>query len=330
MTSKEDIKKLFHSSNVQALSPEHDSTNFVFSVSSDEGSCIVKVPKCLDDDLSNTFWHGLNSLFGLNHQGSIKNLKFVSEFINKFGTIQVPKVLKADATSDNAIERPFVILEKMQGSSVFEGSELESQVMQNEDFAFQLGKHISALHRQKLNYFGSFENKKYALNEWPKKFHETMRLLGKSRQALQDKGVQRLLPHYLEEALKIKAPTSTSLIMLDCWPNQFLISQNCFTACIDIEAYVVGPMALELTLLELWIGDLSRFKEGYFSVNTPWPEEIEDNREVYRFFLFLLYGCPEKGLEACIYSNPKFPEGDRIQARIYTPRLRPPGYPGFR
>ena len=91
----------------------------------------------------------------------------------------------------------------------------------------------------------------------------------------------------------------------------------------------VSPLK-ELTLIELWFGPLGKFIEGYFSVNSHWPEEIEDHRELYRHFRFLLYGCLDAGLDACIHSRAKFPQRDRVRARISAPRLVPPGYLGLK
>ena len=330
----EKIKALFHSNHIEVkrLLPGYDNTNFVFDVVSDEGCCIVKVAKCIDNP-NNTFWQGLSLLFNLSHGISIRHQQTTANYINQHGTIEVPRVLKADATSNNVLEAPFVILEKIAGEPIPQASDLEQRVMQeDENFAIQLGQHMGSLHLKRMNYFGTFNEQKYDLNLWPQKLQKAISILGKSRKALQDPGVQKMLPYYLAEAAKLKAPQVSSLIMLDCWPSQFLVSKNHdqFSACIDIESYAVGPVALELTLLELWLGSLGKFKEGYFTVNALWPEEIEEAREVYRFFLFLLYDCPEQGLDACIYSNAKFPQADRVRARLISPRLRPPGYPGLK
>lgn len=326
---KEKIKALFSPDRVEVVSinPGYESTNDVFEIISDKGQCIIKVAKSLEQ--GDTFWRGLNTLFGLTHANSIQNQAAIADQINQFGTIKVPRVLKADPTSNNVIGMPFVILEKCPGEPIPEGSELEQHIIQDEHFAFQLGRHIGSLHANQNAYFGTFKNNPISLRQWPTKLQEAISVLARSRKALQDEGVQRMLPYFLEKAAKLTIPSSASLILLDCWPSQFLIAQNAFFG-IDIEAYVVGPPALELTLLELWLGSLSQFKEGYFSVNPIWPEEIEEAREVYRFFIFLLYGCPEQGLDNCIYSNAKFAEGTKLRARITAPRLRPRGYPGFR
>lgn len=98
------------------------------------------------------------------------------------------------------------------------------------------------------------------------------------------------------------------------------------SALIDLESYVVGPIGLELALLELWMGQLGKFKEGYFEIQNEW-EDFEDNRDLYRFFLYLLYDCLPMGLDACLDSRSKFPQGDRVKSRLQAPRPRLPGSP---
>ena len=152
------IKELFDSKNVcvTAFQVGYDNTNFVFDVISDIGCCIVKVPKVLDDP-NNTFWKGLNFTFDLTSEISIKHQEAISVYINKEGTIKVPKILKVDFTSNNVLEKPFVILEKMLGDPIPQGSDLERRVMQEDDhFAVQLGQHMGALHLKTMNYFGPF------------------------------------------------------------------------------------------------------------------------------------------------------------------------------
>jgi len=328
---KDKIKQLFVSNHVQVetISLDYENTNDIFEVSTDEGCCIVKVPKVISDP-HNAFWTGLENLFGLNALESIKNQASVSEHVEQYGAIDVPRVFKTDATSDNPIGKPYVMLEKMHGEPVPKDSELEQEIMQSADYIYQLGVHLGSLHLQNQEYFGTLNQHQYPMAEFPEKLSKTISKLGHARKALQDPGVQQMLPRFVDEALNMKAPNHLALIMPDLWPSQFLAMHDHLSACIDIEACVVGPVALELTLIELWIGQLGKFKEGYFSVNNHWPEEIEDHRELYRYFLFLLYGCPDAGLDACIHSSAKFPQRDRVRARISSPRLVPPGYPRLR
>jgi len=92
-----------------------------------------------------------------------------------------------------------------------------------------------------------------------------------------------------------------------------------------VESYVVAPIELELVLVELWLGKHGKFKEAYLKQGGTWPD-FEDRRELYRFFIYLLYDCPELGLQACLESKALFPQGDRTKSRMVAPRPRPGGY----
>jgi Ser/Thr protein kinase RdoA (MazF antagonist) len=324
------IKSLFAAEDIAVtpIDPGRENTNDIFEVESKEGSCIIKIPKVIRDP-HNTFWSGLKQLFGLNIIVSINSQKLLSKYIRHYGIITVPRVLQADGSNNNVLGRPFVILEKMYGEPIIHNGDIEQQIKQDKDFMYQLGTHLGALHAKKLEYFGTLKHNKQLLADFPEKLAATISRLAKFRKAQQDPDLQAMLPIYLQQAREMDIPEHCGVIMPDLWLNQFLVDldQKQLSACIDIEACVVGPVDLELSLIELWLGNLGKFKEGYFSVNKHWPAEIEQNRLLYRYFLFLLYGCPEAGLDACMYSRAKFPQGDRVKARISAPRLRPPGYP---
>lgn len=310
---------------VNLLNTGYDNTNFVFLVKTSSGEYIVKVLKA-DQDPNNTFWRGLELLFGLTHQLSYQTRGNISKFLIAHGVIPIPKVIKSEPTKNNPIHRPYVISEKMHGQSLHQDTEEEREIMHNSEVAFQLGEHIGKLHLQKFETFGVFSKIENKLSEFNNRLHSTIKLLAATRKAQQDQQVQQMLPYYLSEVLKLHQPKSAGLVMLDLWPGQFLAEGHKLTALVDIESYVIAPVELELVLLELWLQKLGKFKEGYFTINPYWSDYIEETREVYRFFLYLLYGCPEQGLEACIDSSNKFPKHDNVRSRLSAPRPRPKGY----
>lgn len=321
------IHKLFDDKviSTKVLNPGYDNTNFVFCVTTSKDDYIVKALK-LDQDPNNTFWRGLDLIFDFSHKASFEIRQQVSEFLRTTGTIPVPKILKSDPTTKNPISRPYIIAEKMKGHPLYQDTEEEQEIMNDSDIAFQLGEHIGKLHAKKLDGFGIFSKELKLLNEFNNRLHNAIKILATTRKAQQNPQVQQMLPYYLSEVLKLRNPESAGLVMLDLWPGQFLAENYQLTALVDIESYVVGPIELELVLLELWLQKLGKFKEGYLNVNPEWGDYIEDVREVYRFFLFLLYGCPEEGLEACLDSQNRFPLRDNVRSRLSAPRPRPKGY----
>lgn len=314
-------------SKVTYINPEGDNTNDVYLVDTNTGQFIIKVLKDLYSN-SSVFWKGLNYLFNANHEATYRNIKTLSEFLNSLEVIKVPKIIKVEASYQNPIQKPYLILEMMPGRPIPHNSEISNEFAQSPDAAYQLGELLSKIHAHLYDYFGNISVKGESLSKFPEKFKETIKRLASTRKAVADQEVQQLLPYFLKQAEEMPVPKSAGLIMLDLWPSQFLANVNDFSALIDIESYVVGPIELELTLVELWLGRHDKFKEAYQDKGAKWPD-FEEQRELYRYFLYLLNDCPELGLQACLDSEAKFAQGERVKSRISAPRPRPSGYPGF-
>jgi len=110
-----------------------------------------------------------------------------------------------------------------------------------------------------------------------------------------DLEVGESLPDFMSAARQMSPPEQISLIMPDMGPGQFLTDNRRITALIDIESYVRGPVELELAVLEFWTADAEAFRAGYLEVNDSFPH-IGDVRMVYRYFIYLLYNAPPKGM----------------------------------
>lgn len=74
-----------------------------------------------------------------------------------------------------------------------------------------------------------------------------------------------------------------SLMMVDMCADQFLFDGENIAACVDLDAYVIGPVEWELSFLRKQVEDWDRFKAGYeMYQRMPAFEEMSD------FFLFLM------------------------------------------
>ena len=51
--------------------------------------------------------------------------------------------------------------------------------------------------------------------------------------------------------------------MLDMCADQFLFENENITSCVDLDAYVIGPVEWELSFLKTQVEDWESFKEGY-------------------------------------------------------------------
>ncbi len=90
------------------------------------------------------------------------------------------------------------------------------------------------------------------------------------------------------EKLKSKTIQSNgySLIMTDISANQFLFEENRITACVDLDAYVVGPREWELALIKNCVEDFESFQKGYEQYQLL-PDLEETTMDYYRFIMAL-------------------------------------------
>lgn len=306
-------------SHLNYIDPGHESTNDVYEGETPKGHVIIKILK--DPHMKGVFWKGLNYLFGITPAISIAHQLQLTRDINAIGVIPAPNIIQFDSTSNNVLHKPYVILEKMPGSSVSAGSDLAIAIAGNPDITAQLGRFLAETHKKTYDFYGNLNLNGPLLEHFPEQLAETIVMLAGLENAKQNTEVQRLLPYMLSQVRKMAVPTSASLIMLDLWPSQFLATEKKITALIDFETYVIGPVGLELCLLELWLKKRRSFKEAYLASGLSWPD-YEDQREVYRFFLYLLYDCPPMGLQACLDAK-KFALGDRLKSRLVAPKLKP-------
>lgn len=309
---------------VTPINPGYGNTNDVYLMNTNTGNYILKVLKDIYPN-SSVFWRGLNNLFEANHEATYQNLDNLSDYLKKLTVVSVPKIIKTEASFHNPIQKPYMIVEMMQGIPIPHESEISNQLAKSGEVAYQLGQLLSKIHAQKFDYFGNISGTGLPLSKFPLKLAETIRKLASTRKASQNKQIQQMLPFFLKQAENMPVPKSTGLIMLDLWPSQFLAGDHNFSALIDIESYVVGPIELELVLVELWLGKHDKFKEAYLEKGAIWPN-FEAQRELYRYFIYLLYDCPELGVETCLSSEALFPQGQRLTSAISAPRPRPPGY----
>ena len=74
-----------------------------------------------------------------------------------------------------------------------------------------------------------------------------------------------------------------SLIMIDICADQFLYDNENIRACVDLDAYVIGPVEWELCFLHNQIEDWDSFKAGYETYQKLPPFEAQS-----QFFYFLM------------------------------------------
>lgn len=95
-----------------------------------------------------------------------------------------------------------------------------------------------------------------------------------------DKKVRQFFKTLKERRLE---SSKYSLMMADISADQFIYRGENVAACVDLDAYVIGPVEWELSFLKKQIADWNGFKAGYETYQSmPEFEEMSD------FFFFLM------------------------------------------
>jgi len=256
-------------------------TNDVWHVKTNQGEYIVKIPR-ISPHLKESFWYGLNSLFGLDVYRDMKHHRDLTEYISNYSSITVPRVIRVDS-SENLYPRPYIINEYIPGkpADLCNGPATKKLLR-------KLGEYQGSLDQAGFDYWGSFpESPCREPQEWPSRLIDAMRKIVGYRFP-QYAEVQQALEEAEKKIDQMPVPTIFTLVMLDLRGGQLLTQNGELKALVDIESYVVGPRELVWVSLEYAIkpDDASAFVEGY-EEHLPAPR-IAEVREIYRLLCYLL------------------------------------------
>lgn len=260
--------KAYIRENMEHFEVLSESTNKVLSFSYQGKAYIVKKQSLADDRLS-PFWRMMKDVFGSGFQKQRACMKTICGLLEKNPHIPPARLVLADE------EIKLQVFEKMLGKG-WEPDEFP----EGENIACQLGQFIGFHHSRSYEGLvlpgagiGNLKEKLVGHME------ETVSLYWNSGDAL-DTNVR-------EYFMKLKAADivcdDLSLIMADISANQFLFDGDTITACVDLDAYVLGPRAWELALIANCVKDMESFKKGYEEYLT-----LPDNKEAYDFYVFLM------------------------------------------
>lgn len=262
----------------------------VWLAQTEEEEVIVRT-SALTDISEEPFWYGMHILFG-----SDPRQVFVLEDLNRTlasltTCLSVPQVLSKAVFQG----RELVEVEKLDGKQVNTFIGMPGYVM--EDF----GKIIAQIHRMKFDFFGAFPKETHKpLSVFNERLVEVMtKLVEKYYVKVDDKnqGIREMLPQICKRAQQLPHLSSSSYIMIDMDPTQFLTDGKRITAVVDTEGYVIGPRELELIAFEYILdhGAASMFQKGYTSI-LEFPD-LSEVRFVYRYFLRLIEVQGSKPIE---------------------------------
>jgi len=257
-----------------------DSTHAVFLCETDDGRMVLKV--CDEGSVTlSGFWQGLNDLFLADFPTSLAQIGHTHALIAKHGYCAIPDYVASGRGR-------FVLSRFMSGIDVISNEVNDGMVM-------QLAKHIGQLHQLTQSTWGNLHAPVYQAHEWNKRLYATLAALAAQDDITIPKS---LMANVLAQANAINE-TQFVPIMLDLRWDQFrTAAQGKRLALIDLDAFVIGPRALELVLLEyvLTAQQFALFKTTYMQMNN-WPD-YSAQKSSYQLLLFLMQVLGETNL-AC-------------------------------
>ncbi|MEK4564993.1 phosphotransferase [Alkalihalobacillus sp. FSL R5-0424] len=262
---------------VHELSPGYDNhASDVWLVKTNEKERIVRSSRMVGEP-SNEFWMGCLTLFGIDPR-RLTDLKITHHTLSQQTTMPIPAFIDMKRVGD----REYAILEKMNGQMIHSFLDQPLSVIKS------LGAGLAEIHAIKRDYTGSPSRTfTIPLDRFYSHVSETMSQLVSNFYKDQIDFIETL--QIAQQQLKhIPQLESSTFVLIDMDPTQFLTDGNVITGLVDTEAYVVAPRELDFIGLEYVLDEQSAaaFKEGYQTVLE--PPQLEHVRMPYRFLYRLL------------------------------------------
>ena len=230
---------------------------------------VLKTALMLGDNLS-PFWTMMKNVFLFTFEKQNEHLNDLYCILKDNPHIPVAAFVAAD--------NEVMIYEYMQGDSWD-----EDEFPKGTDNAYQLGRYVGYNHQITYENCGiiSVEDVTDFYSNVLFQIEECIKAHWNS-----DDPIDKKVRKYFEELKENRFVSSKySLIMVDMCADQFLFDNETIVSCVDLDAYVIGPVEWELNFLKTQIADWKRFTEGYeTSQNMP---RLEASSKLF-FFLMAL------------------------------------------
>lgn len=258
-----------------------DSTHQIFVCDTDDGRMVLKV--CDEASVAKSgFWQGFNHLFGAHFPDSLSQIKHTHDWLAEQGNYVVPDFV--------ASNHRFVLTRYIPGEDIDASQVTDVMVV-------QLANHIAQLHQAQQLTWGILHQPIYQADDWGKRLQATLSTLAAQSDLLIP---APLLQEVLTQAESVQE-TEFVPMMLDFRWDQFRKVGNASSrdelALIDLDAFVMGPRALDLVLLEyiLTPSQFGLLKREYMTVND-WPDDATQ-KPCYQLLLFLMQVLGETDLD---------------------------------
>lgn len=272
------LQPFFHDTvrEVVELSPGYDNhASDVWLVKTDKEEVIVRSSR-MKEEPHNDFWWGCKRLFGIDPR-EVHNLQFVNNRLREISSIPIPKVVHKWE-----IERQYIAVEKLDGSMITSFIGQPSSLLQS------LGEGLARIHQVQCDYVGNAKGTfKVNLEQFHEHLIHGMTEIVEKFHFHNDKLKQKL-PEMIEKVKKLQTPQSSTFVLVDMDPTQFLSNGSIITGLVDTEAYVIAPREFDFIGLEYLLDEeaVTEFKRGYKRVME--LPSLELCREPYRYLYRLL------------------------------------------
>lgn len=245
---------------------------------------VVKLPKAVRENVS-PFWQQMDAMFGINRVTQLTALPEVAARLQQQGIVPVPQVIQVETAPDAA----YAIVTQLDGVA-HEPDEFPDSAA----IHYQLGQYVGYLHTQAYAGYGNvvmaqLQPKADFLATLVTNMHRTVTTFWQDQPALHAQ---------IDQVMAMSEPdplfSSAALIMIDISANQFVYQQDRISGVVDLDAYVIGPIEWELSMLEMCITDPVAFRQGYECYST--LPAFAPFRAIYRLWSYL--NEPGRGYDA--------------------------------
>lgn len=246
-----------------------DSTHQLWYCDTVDGPMVLKL--CQPYAIAqSSFWQGINHLFGIQFPQQLGQTLATAGYLNTHGFFTIPTVI-------TAVNNRYVLTRFVAGTDV-------DQLQLSNHFITQLAQHIGQLHEQRFNAWGDLHAPQWLPAQWNQRLHTSIAQLAQQSSFTIPTPV---LDKALSQALSLNE-TAFVPIMPDLRWDQLRQSTNGQLALIDLDAFVIGPRALELVLILYLLtpSQLNLFKATYCEWHD-WPD-LSQQSACYQLLLFLM------------------------------------------
>ncbi len=253
--------------NINSFAAGSVSSNKIYFFEYNGKKYVLKTPLLAEGGLS-PFWLMMKKIFHFTFEKQHENFQNIYQELRENPHIPVASFVAAD--------KNVMIFEFAEGDS-----REKDEFPKGNDNAYRLGQYVGYNH-QSVHKNCGIKGVEDVADFFPHALSHMEACIESHWNS--DSDIDKKMRVYFNRLKKQPFESSrNSLIMVDMSADQFLFDQENIAACVDLDAYVIGPVEWELSFLHRQVDDWDSFKAGYETYQCMPPfEKVSD------FFFFLM------------------------------------------